>query len=219
MGEEVVSAATARWDPRVDAVSRSAASDLPAGGGETLSHEALPRAVAAADAVVTATGASDLVFGTEAAAALPRSATVVDLATPPDVAPAVRESDPRVVGLDAVRARVDDALSVRRAAAPAVERRAAATVERFLDRERENRAEDTLRALHREAKAVREAEVERARTRLDAADADPEMVLEDAMQSLTASLLATPTERLKGAARAGDDETIAAADRLLPRLA
>ncbi|WP_128903680.1 glutamyl-tRNA reductase [Halorubrum amylolyticum] len=214
MSDEAVAAATARWDLRVDAVSRSAESDLPAGGGETLSHDALPRAVADADAVVTATGASDPVFGTEAAAALPRTATVVDLATPPDVAPAVRENDPRVVGLDAISARVADALSVRRAAAPAVERRVAAAVERFIDRELENRAEDTLRALHREAKAVREAELERARSRLDASDADAETVLEDAMGSLTASLLATPTERLKEAARAGDDETIAAAGRL-----
>ncbi|PAU83338.1 glutamyl-tRNA reductase [Halorubrum salipaludis] len=214
IGAEVVSAATARWDLRVDAVSRSPESDLPAGGGETLSLGALPEAVADADAVVTATGATDPVFGAEAAAALPRTATVVDLATPPDAAPAVRENDPRVVGLDAVRARVADGLSVRRAAAPAVERRVAAAVERFLDREREARAEDTLRALHREAKAVREAELERARTRLDAGDTDPEAVLEDAMRSLTASLLATPTERLKEAARAGDGETIDAADRL-----
>ncbi|MFA9501189.1 glutamyl-tRNA reductase [Natrinema sp. H-ect1] len=213
MATEVASAAGHRWDCRVDAVNRSAASQLPTDDGRYWPLDALEAALSDADAIVTATGAPDPVVTLEAIQGVASETPVVDLATPPDVAKPVRRSAVPVVSLDAIQRRIAAAVAGRRAAVPAVEDAITDAVAAFVDRERENRAEDTLRELHRTAAAIRESELERARDRL-ASGADAEAVLEDFASALTGSLLGTPTERLRAAARDGDDAVIEATHRL-----
>ncbi|WP_455448401.1 glutamyl-tRNA reductase [Natrinema thermotolerans] len=213
MATEVASAAGHRWDCRVDAVNRSAASQLPTEDGRYWPLEALEAALSDADAIVTATGAPNPVVTLEAIQGVASETPVVDLATPPDVAKPVRRSAVPVVSLDAIQRRIAAAVAGRRAAVPAVEDAITDAVAAFVDRERENRAEDTLRELHRTAAAIRESELERARDRL-ASGADAEAVLEDFASALTGSLLGTPTERLRAAARDGDDAVIEATHRL-----
>ncbi|AGB32271.1 glutamyl-tRNA reductase [Natrinema pellirubrum DSM 15624] len=215
MATEVASAAGHRWDCRVDAVNRSAAPQLPTEDGRYWPLEALEAALADADAIVTATGAPNPVVTLETiqGEGVDPGTPVVDLATPPDVAKPVRRSAVQVVALDAIQRRIEAAVAGRRAAVPAVEDAITDAVAAFVDRERENRAEDTLRELHRTAAAVRESELERARDRL-ASGADAEAVLEDFASALTGSLLGTPTERLRAAARDGDDAVIEATHQL-----
>ncbi|WP_265111451.1 glutamyl-tRNA reductase [Halosolutus halophilus] len=214
MATSVANAAAHRWDGRVDVVNRTTAPGLPTGDGRYWPLDDLESALVEADAVVTATGAADPVLTPETAAGVGSDTLIVDLATPPDVAGTVRESAIPVVDLDAVQDRIDDAVAGRKEAVPAVEDAVADAVETFVDRERENRAEDTLRALHRTAAAIRETELERARARLENGEDDPETVLEDFASGLTAALLGSPTERLRTAARNGDDAVIEATHRL-----
>lgn len=213
MAESVATAATGRWDATVDVVNRSPAPDLASEDGRYWPLPELDRAVAGADAVVAATGAPEPVLTPAACRGLDPDAVVVDLANPRDVAPAVAD-DHRVVELDEIQTRIEATAERRRAAVAAVESRLAAAVDRFVERERETRAEDTLRALHRRAAEVRESELERARHRLDDGDADPETVLEEFASALTGSLLGTPTDRLRTAAREGDEAVIEATHQL-----
>ncbi|RZH67529.1 glutamyl-tRNA reductase [Natrinema altunense] len=213
LATEVANAAGHRWDCRVDAVNRSAAPALPTDDGRDWPLEALERALADADAIVTATGAPDRVVTPEAMRRVGPGTPVVDLASPPDVAEPVRRSAVPVVALADIQTRIGAAVTDRRAAVPAVDDAVTDAVAAFVDRERENRAEDTLRELHRAAAAIRESELEQAQARLENGT-DPETVLADFASALTGSLLGTPTERLRTAARDGDDAVIDATHRL-----
>ncbi|PCR90826.1 glutamyl-tRNA reductase [Natrinema ejinorense] len=213
MATSVAKAATHRWESRIDVVNRSSAPEIATADGRYWPLESLGAAIADADAVVTATGAADPVVTAETMRELEHGTVVVDLANPPDVAEAVRHSAVPVVDLDEIQAGIEAAVSGRRDAIPAVEAAVTDAVASFVDRERENRAEDTLRGLHRTAATIRERELEQARARLENGD-DPEAVLEDFASALTGSLLGTPTERLRTAARDGDDAIIEATHRL-----
>lgn len=213
VARSVARAATHRFGARIDVVNRSPARSLASDDGRYWPLERLVAAVDGADAVVSATASPDPVVTRPVAAGAATDAVFVDLARPRDVAEAVAE-DHEVVPLERVQARVAATVERRRRAVPAVEERLAERVRRLVACERERRAEATLRALHREAKAIEAAELERARNRLAAGDADPEAVLEDFASALTGTLLADPTDALRRAARDGDEETVATARRL-----
>jgi glutamyl-tRNA reductase len=119
-----------------------------------------------------------------------------------------------VTSLDGLAAVVGSAADRRESAARTAERVVDDAVDRLVVAERENRAEDVLRALHREAANVRATEVDRAKRRLRHGDADAETVLDEFASALTGQLLAAPTEALRAAARERDDEAIRAAERL-----
>lgn len=206
-------AATHRWDPRIDVVNRSPAPDLPSEDGRYWPLSELRSALSAADAVVTATGATHPVVAPDDAAVLGAGTPVVDLATPPDVADRVADVLP-VTSLASIQSRIDASAGRRRRAVPTVETMVANAVDRFVERERESRAEDAIRALHRHAATIRGSELERSRQRVEEGEADVETVLEDFASALTSRLLADPTEALRAAARDGDEQTVAAARRL-----
>ncbi|MFC7045940.1 glutamyl-tRNA reductase [Halobacteriaceae archaeon GCM10025711] len=215
MAGAAVTAVRNRWSVRVDVVNRSPAParELASPDGEYRPLDELEDALVGVDAVLTATGSADPVLWPDH---LPSpDLPVVDLAMPSDVHPDVTaHPDARVVGLDELGDRVQSHLSRRRAAVPQVEDRIEAAVRRLVRRERENRAEDALRAIHRQAATHRDRELERARNRLDDGDADPETVLEEFASALVGRVLADPTAALREAARRGDDDMVAAAGRL-----
>lgn len=216
MADTAATAARRHWDATVDVANRSS-TDLATADGEEYGLDELRDAVAGADAVVAATGAPTTVVDTDdiAAAAGADPLPVVDLARPADVPEAAADVDGVVLhDLDDVTTHIADRTHDRRCALEAAEALVADGVARFVDGERENRAEDVLRAMHRDAAATRDDAVARALDRLDDSDADPERVIEDLASSLTGRLLAAPTDRLRAAARDDDADTIAAARQL-----
>lgn len=213
IAEAVVRAAEHRWDPRIDVVNRSTVTDLPSEDGQYWPLSALSNALSSADAVVTATGSNQPVLTAEAATVLDAETPVVDLAAPPDVAETVAAELP-VTSLEAIESRADATRDRRQMAVPSVEARVSEAVERFIERERESRAEDAIRALHRQAASIRGSELDRARQRVEAGETDIETVLEDFASALTSRLLADPTDALREAARDGNEQTVAAARQL-----
>lgn len=213
MAESVVRAAEHRWTPRIDVVNRSEAPDLTSDDGRYWPLSNQREALSGADAVVAATGATRPVVTAADAAVLDPGTPLVDLANPPDVADAVAAEFP-VTPLAAIQSRADSGRERRSEAVTAVESRVSGAVERFIDRERESRAEDAIRTLHRRAASIRASELERARRRIESGEADVDTVLEDFGSALTSRLLADPTEALREAARDGNDRTVSAAGRL-----
>lgn len=209
--ESVVDAVGDRWpSARIDAANRTPdrARPLVTRDGTVVGLETLSSVLESADAVVTATAADDPVITPDAWSG-EEGLTIVDLGTPPDVSPALASrAGVRVFSLEDVQRRASDRATRRQRAVPAAERVVERHVTRFVVQERENRAEDTLRALHEHAAAVRETELERARNRLRDGEADPETVLEEFASSLAGRLLGPPTDRLRDAARENDPAMI-----------
>lgn len=215
MAETAAMAIERRWNARIDVANRSAERELTTDDGTYWPLDALGTALESVDAVVTATGASDALLTEAHAERCTPTTPVVDLANPPDVEPSVRDHpDILVTDLDELAARVRQHARSRQEDVVAVEELIDDAVDRLVERERENRAEDVLRALHNEAARMRERELERAMNRIDDGDCDPDVVLSDFASALTGRLLADPTEALRTAARNGDTDTIAAAHRL-----
>lgn len=213
--ESFVDAVGDRWpDARIDVANRTPDRARPLAGpeGTVVSLDAIPSILEAADAVVAATGADEPVVTAEDCEALEPGTTIVDLGNPADVDPALGSHHAlEVWSLEDVKRRASATVAGRERAVPDAERLIDEHLDRFVRRERENRAEDTLRALHRHAAAVREAELERARNRLRDGDADPETILEEFASSFAGRLLAPPTDRLREAAREDEPDVIACA--------
>lgn len=214
MAETVVEAATCRWDVQIDVANRSPVRDLPTADGTWWTLDELATAVRDADAVVSATGADRTVFEATHARQCQDGTPVVDLATPPDVSEAARTEPIVVTDLDALASAIDATADRRQAAIAEAEAVIANAVDRLVERERENRAEDVIRALHQEASRIRAAELDRAKRRLADGEADPEAVLEDFASTLTGRLLSPATAELRTAARERDETALRAACRL-----
>lgn len=215
MARTVIESAGCRWDAQIDVANRSPAQELTTDDGTWWTLGELASAVRTADAVVSATGADRPVFDTAHARQCDPGTPVIDLATPPDVAQAVRdETDLSVTGLDTLASVVNSAADRRQAAVDEAETVIANAVDRLVERERENRAEDVIRALHQEAADVRAEELDRAKQRLVDGEAAPEEVLEDLASALTGRLLGPATDELRTAARERDETALRAARRL-----
>lgn len=215
MAETVVEAATCRWDIEIDVANRSPAQRLPTADGQWWTLEELESAVEGVDAVVSATGADHPVFEPAHASQCPSGTPVIDLATPPDVSDAARdESGIAVTGLDALATTVTAAADRRQTAVDEAETVITDAMERLVERERESRAEDVIRALHQDASRIRATELDRAKQRLSDGDADTEEVLEDMASALTGRLLGPATDELRTAARERDETALRAARRL-----
>lgn len=215
MAEIAAAAIHRRWDPRIDVANRSPRHDLTTGDGTYWPLATLEEALAAADVVVTATGASDALLTEEHVKHCEWGTPVLDVANPPDVSPAAcRNPGIHVADLNDVATRVRKHTRSRQKDVEAVEELIDTAIERHIVREREHRAEAVLRTLHSKAARTRERELEQAVTRLEKGDCDPEVVMSDFASALTDRLLADPTEALRTAARNGDAEMIAATYRL-----
>ncbi|MDY6817400.1 MAG: glutamyl-tRNA reductase [Halobacteriales archaeon] len=214
MATTAIDAIEERWDARIDVANRTPKPDLVTSDGACWPLTKLQEALQPADAVVTATGASDPILTRSDVRGCDPGTPIVDLANPADVDEEVRGTSVVVTDLEDIATYVQANADERRDAIDEVEQSIDDAIQRLLTRELENRAEDTLRELHRQAATVRERELERALRRLEEGEADPETVLEDFASSLTGSLLADPTDALRTAAREGDTTVIDAAEWL-----
>lgn len=149
--------------------SMSRARDLiaEAGFGEAIELPGLVEALAAADLVVTSTGASHFVVTragvAEAMAQRPeRPLFIVDIAVPRDAEPEVAEiPNVALVDIDGLKTVVDEKLEIRREAIPAVEEIIDEYIARFGHWYQARVAVPVIATLTQKAEAIRTAELER----------------------------------------------------------
>ncbi|HEX8007483.1 MAG TPA: glutamyl-tRNA reductase [Trebonia sp.] len=212
--------------------TRGRAQRLAAGvGGEVAGLNALPEAIAAADLVISCTGAGGLIItepvvraalglrtAAAPAAAVPRPLVVLDLAMPRDV-------DPAVAGLPGVSVIGMDQLSGSGEAAAAVGADDVAAVQAIVDEEfaaygsavRAARVTPTVVALRAKAATVVDAELDRLAGRLSADDLSGRAMEEIAqtVRRVVDKLLHAPTVRVKELASSPGGEEYATALRVL----
>jgi len=137
------------------------------GLGQVVEMPGLVDALAAADIVVTSTGASHFILTEEnVSAALARrpgrQLVIVDIAVPRDADPAIAAiPNVTLVDVDGLRSVVDEKMEVRREAIPHVEAIIAHYIERFGEWYRSRVAIPAIASLTQKAETIREAELER----------------------------------------------------------
>jgi glutamyl-tRNA reductase len=165
--------------------------------------DALPGALADADLVISATGASGCVVPeamvrTSVAGRPDRPLVLVDLAVPRDVEPSAGD----VAGVTLIDiATLRDRVAVRSpgtasdiAAAQALVRE---EVGRWVSRRRGDELRGVITALRRHGEDVIQTELGRVRTRLASLDADERAAVESALRGVAAKLLHDPIVGLK----------------------
>jgi glutamyl-tRNA reductase len=186
------------WDRAVALASRV--------GGRAVQLAGVNSALAEADALFTSTGApsaivdhSDLAPVVEARGGRPL--LIVDVAMPRDIDPAVAElRGVELLDLDDVRAFVEAGLAERRREVVRVRAIVDEERERFIDSVTAREVAPTISALRERAEALRVAELERQRRRLQGLDAKQREAVEAVTRGVLAKLLHDPTVRLKDAA-------------------
>ncbi|MCU1463399.1 MAG: glutamyl-tRNA reductase [Acidimicrobiales bacterium] len=199
-----------RSAPRARAVAKRV-------GGRAVSLFELPDALAAADVLLTSTGATTPVVDAEDVAPVlggraDRPLLIVDVAMPRDV-------DESVAGLDGVtlldledlKRFAEAGLDERRREVAAVRSIIGDEVSRYADRATERQVAPAVSALRDRADAVRVAELERYRARLAGLDDRQRDAVEALTRGIVAKLLHEPTVRLKDAAGGPKGERLAEA--------
>jgi glutamyl-tRNA reductase len=190
-------------------------------GGRAERLEALPAELAAADVVISSTGAEGLVVTAPMVAEALRGRRgrpmfFIDIAVPRDLDPAIHELDGAYLyDLDDLEAVVEQSIATRRGEAA----RAEAIVEEELERFRawwvSRDVVPAIVALRARAEEIRRAELARLEGRLGALDARQRHAVDALTSQLVAKLLHLPTVRLKEAAATPAGASYAAAVREL----
>jgi glutamyl-tRNA reductase len=172
-------------------------------GGEVVSWEELDRALAAADVVVSATGASEQIISRDRVArAMRRRRTrplfIIDIAVPRDVDPRAGEIEQVFLyDIDDLRAIVSENLARRGSEVVRAEAVVNEEVEAFVAWTRSRTAMPTLMALRGRFEAVRQAELARLQSKLAHLPPDARARVDDVTRLIVEKLLITPTEQLK----------------------
>ena len=201
------------WDRAVALASRV--------GGRAVQLDGLSAALAEADVLMTSTGApsaivdhSDLAPVVEARGGRPL--LIVDVAMPRDIDPAVAElPGVELLDLDDVRAFVEAGLAERRREVARVRAIVDEERERFIDSVTAREVAPTISALRARLEALRLAELERQRGRLEDLDPKQREAVEAVTRGVLAKLLHDPTVRLKDAAGTAKGERLSDALREL----
>jgi glutamyl-tRNA reductase len=175
-------------------------------GGRAISLDDVGAALREVDLLLTSTGASSIMLEhADIADAMAdrdaRPLLIIDVAVPRDVDPSVALLDGvSLFDLDGLRTFAERGLAERRAEIGAVHDIIEAEVVRYVDRASARTAAPLVAQLHEHAEALRTAELERFRTRLDALDPAQRELVEQITRGLMAKVLHEPTVRLKDAA-------------------
>ena len=177
-------------------------------------HDAMRAEIAAADVLISCTGATGLVLGVgDVSPRTERGLVVLDLALPRDVDPAVAGLDGvRYVDLDVLRdagAMVSDS-DVDAATAIVADRLA-----HYLDEQQQLAVAPTVTALRARATAVIDAELRRLDGRLPDLDTGDRAEVAAAVRRAVEKVLHAPTVRVKELAATPDGDRYAAALRAL----
>jgi glutamyl-tRNA reductase len=227
IGTQALRAATGRGISQVAVANRTRdrAEELVASSGAAYGLDELAAALEWADVAITATASEAPVLDVETVQVAAerrgrRPLVIVDLAVPADVERGAGSvAGVSLFDVDDLRAGLDETLASRLREVPKVEAIVEEEVATFARRYRELEVEPVLAALHQQAEAIRERELERALRHLG--DASPEVVeqLEHLSRSLVAKLLHEPTARVRELAAEGDAGEMAAVLRELYGLA
>lgn len=175
-------------------------------GAESAAWEDVPSYLSEVDLVATSTAAPAAVLDEELvrsamARRVGRVLTIVDLAVPRDVAPAVKRiPGVRLFDMDDLKARAVEALSARAAEVPQAEAIVGEDLERYLGSIEQRQVAPLVRALRDRAEDIRSAEIERARRALVGLDSREWRAVESLTRGLVTKLLHEPTVNLKAAA-------------------
>jgi glutamyl-tRNA reductase len=190
-------------------------------GAEVVDIDQLPAALATADVLLSSTGSPTVVLGaTELAPVMEarsaRPLLMVDMGMPRDIDPAVRAL-PGVTLLDLadLQAFVEAGIDERRKEVERVRAIVADEVGRFQDAVAERQAAPLVTALRERAEALRSAELERYRNRLEGLDAPQQEAVAALTRSILAKLLHEPSVRLKESAGSARGERLSEATREL----
>jgi glutamyl-tRNA reductase len=188
-------------------------------GGVALPLSELPKHLAEADIVISATASrAPVISRADVAAALAarrrRPMFLLDLAVPRDIAPEVGTlADAYLYTIDDLEQVIEENRASRREAAQQAEAIIDLQVEHYLAWWRAQGRQDALRRLRADGEAARELALAKARQELAAGDA-PDEVLQRLAHQLTNRLLHAPSSALRQAALDGDAELLRAAERL-----
>jgi glutamyl-tRNA reductase len=172
-------------------------------GGRAITMAEVPGALSEADVLLTSTGSGTFVVGPaeveQALATRPnRPMLVVDIAVPRDVEPSVgRLAGVTLLDLDDLRDFAARALDGRRAEAVLVAAIIEEEVQRYADAATARQVAPLVASLHDRAEAVRQAELDRFRTRLAGLDDAQREAVEALTKGVVAKLLHEPSVRLR----------------------
>lgn len=190
-------------------------------GGRAVTYDAMWGELAAADIVVTATGAPHRVLGVEELrSALPGGARkplfLLDIALPRDIDAGVAKLDNVFLyDIDDLQQIVGDNLERRRAAIPAAERIVADEATRFWHWFTSLDAVPVVRGIRDRAEALRAAELERTLARLAHLSEADRAEVDRMTRQLLAKWIHDPTVRLKEASGNGGGAAVVEAARYL----
>jgi glutamyl-tRNA reductase len=190
-------------------------------GGRVIPWDETDGALAAADIVVSATGATKPIVTRErvrrAMKTRPtRPLFIIDIAVPRDVEAEAGEIEQVLVyNIDDLQSIVSDNLSKRAAEVARAETIVRDEVEAFMTWARSRTAIPTVVALRRRFEAIRQTELQRLQPKLAALTPEAKARVDEVTRLIVEKLLLTPTEQLKGVA---DRETVEAYADALTRL-
>ena len=182
-------------------------------GGEAIALADMPRHLHFADIIFSSTASALPILGKGAVEQALRKRKhkpmfMVDIAVPRDIEPEVGElRDVYLYSVDDLTAIVEDNVRGRKRAAEQAEIVIEEGIDNFVRDTRVRDGQDTVKALRRQAEAVRDAEIARALSELERGG-DPAEVLRRLGTSLTNKLIHRPTVALRDASANEHDEVI-----------
>lgn len=178
--------------------------------GRSLPWKALPQALIRADVLISTTGAPGILLNRAAIQAAlmqrqGRGMTIVDLAVPRDIEPAVGElAGVHLYNIDDLQATLDKNLALRQGAIPQVETILKEGVESFLSWLHSRQVIPILTSFRSKVSALADTEVKLALNRMEGLDQQSQRSVVRAVQRIVNKMLHEPTERLKAHAASGD---------------
>jgi glutamyl-tRNA reductase len=184
-------------------------------GGRAIPIEQLPRALVAADLVLTSTGATEVVIAQDDVEVamqrrFGRPLMIVDIAVPRDVDPGVAEvPGVTLLDMDDLKAFAESSMDRRRREVSRVRRIISAELERLRTERTAREVAPLVSALRSRGEDIRLAELERFRSKLESVDGKTAEAIEALTRGIVAKLLHEPTVRVKEAAGSGRGELYA----------
>lgn len=193
------------------------------GFGHAVEMPGLTEALAAADIVVTSTGASHFVLTPEKVGAAMESRPerplfIIDIAVPRDADPLVAEiPGVSLVDIDDLKSVVDETLELRREAIPQVEEIIGEYMDRFQSWYQSRVAIPVIASLTQKAEAIRESELERLFARCPEMSEREKMLVTGMSMTIISKLLHTVVTKVRDKAVNNHAEALAHA-RILDEL-
>ena len=190
-------------------------------GGAAVPWESLGSALAGADIVITATGASTPIISRSMIAQTMKAGRqqplfVIDIAVPRDVEPEVGELEQVFLyNIDDLQAVVQENISKRGSEAADAEQIVTQEVGRFLAWLNSRGAVPTVEALRQRFESIRQSELRRLEPKLASLPPDARARVDEVTRLIVEKLLINPTEQLK---MISDADTVASYSDTLNRL-